>query len=140
MMKFYKLTIITLVLLLTSLSATAGNVVVVNAGNNSKVSISDIKKLYLGKKGAFSNGNRAELTTLIAGSNIRESFNSEVLNKSEPQYAAYWAKMAFTGRAVPPVEYNNSEQVKAFVGSTPNAIGIIDDSLVDSTVKVVLNF
>lgn len=139
-MKFFKLTILAVVLLLIPLSSIAGNVVIVNADNNSKVSISDIKKLYLGKKGAFNNGNKAELATLMSGSSVRLAFNSEVLNKSESQYASYWAKMAFTGRAVPPVEYNNSEQVKAFVGSTPNAIGIIDEKLIDGSVKVVLNF
>ena len=139
-MKIFKLTLVFATLLFASYDSNAGSVVIVNKDNNSKVSISDIKKLYLGKKGAFSNGNRAKLTTLAAGSNIRQSFNTQVLNKSESQYASYWAKMAFTGRAVPPVEYNNSEQVKAFVGSTPNAIGIIDEKLIDSSVKVVLNF
>ncbi|MDA8621668.1 phosphate ABC transporter substrate-binding protein [Psychrosphaera sp.] len=139
-MKFYKLTLVFATLLFASYDSTAGSVVIVNKDNNSKVSISDIKKLYLGKKGAFSNGNRAKLTTLAAGSNIRQSFNTQVLNKSEPQYAAYWAKMAFTGRAEPPVEYNTSEQIKAFVGSTPDAIGIIDETEVDGSVKVVLSF
>lgn len=123
-----------------SFSLFAGNVVVVNSQNNSEVTTADIKKLYLGKKGAFSNGNKAELATLNSGNGVRETFNSSVLNKSESQYTAYWAKMAFTGRGVPPKEFTSPAEVKAFVGSKPNAIGIIDDSLADSTVKVVLNF
>ncbi|GAB3001069.1 phosphate ABC transporter substrate-binding protein [Psychrosphaera aestuarii] len=123
-----------------SCTSIAGNVVVINAENTAKISTSDIKKLYLGKKGAFSNGKKATLATLLAGNSIRESFNIQVLNKNESQYTGYWAKLSFTGRGIAPVEFTSSQEVKRFVSSRPNAMGIIDDKYLDSSLKVVLKF
>jgi hypothetical protein len=48
-----------------------------------------------------------------------------------------WSKLVFTGKATPPKEYANSAEVKKAVAD-PKAIGYIDKSAVDDTVKVIL--
>lgn len=123
-----------------SLPSLAGNVVVVHKDNPTTFSISDAKKIFLGRKGAFDNGQRAVPITLVEGNAIRQSFNRMVLNKSESQYSGYWAKMSFTGRAVPPKEFVSSQEVKEYVSNNPVAVGIMDDKYVDDSVRVVAEF
>lgn len=132
--------IIILALLCFSLPSFAGNVIVVNKENDTKLSLSDAKKIYLGRTGAFNNGKRAVPVTLAEGHKIRADFNRSVLNKSESQYSGYWAKMRFTGRAIPPKEVTNSQEMKEFIANNPNAVGIMNDDFIDDSVRVVARF
>ena len=45
----------------------------------------------------------------------------------------------FSGKATPPKELGSSADVKKFVASNPDAIGYIEKSAVDSSVKVVFS-
>lgn len=132
--------LIILLLFTFSLPSLAANVIVVHKGNNTTFSLSDAKKIFLGRKGAFDNGQRAVPVTLVEGHAIRTDFNRMVLNKSESQYSGYWAKMSFTGRAVPPKELTNSKEVIDFIANNPNAVGIMNDEFVDDRVRVVARF
>ena len=131
---------ITILLLIFSVNATAQNAVIVNSSNTAEISNSDIKKLFLGKRNSFTSGSSATLATIETGNDVREKFNSGVLNKSEAQYTGYWAKLTFTGRATPPKEFASSQAVKEFVASNPDAIGVVDLADVDDSVRVVLEF
>ena len=44
----------------------------------------------------------------------------------------------FTGKGTPPKEYAGNAEVKKAVAADPKAIGYIDKSAVDDTVKVIL--
>ncbi len=52
--------------------------------------------------------------------------------------AAYWNDQYFLG-TFPPVTLSSTEAVKRYVASDPNAIGYVEASSVDSTVRVVLD-
>ena len=49
-----------------------------------------------------------------------------------------WSRLIFTGKATPPKELPDAAAVKKAVATDPKAIGYIDKSEVDSTVKVLL--
>ena len=49
-----------------------------------------------------------------------------------------WARITFTGKGTPPKELKSDAEVKAFVAANPRAIGYVDASAVDSSVKAVL--
>jgi len=68
---------------------------------------------------------------------LRNEFYLKVTNKSAAQARAYWAKLYFTGRGVPPREGTSSEDVKKILNATPGAIGYIDQSALDDSVRVV---
>ncbi len=135
-MKYFFLTL----LLLMTTNVAAETVVVVHPSNTTEITLSDIKKLFLGKKQAFRNGNGAVLATLEEGNPIRKAFNTNVLNKTESMYVGYWAKLTFTGQATPPQEVSGSNDMKTFVANNPNAIGIMDQADVDDSVRVVAEF
>jgi hypothetical protein len=68
---------------------------------------------------------------------LREEFYLKVVNKSAAQAKAHWAKLYFTGRGVPPREGKDSDDIKKILNSTHGAIGYIDQSALDSSVKVL---
>jgi hypothetical protein len=57
---------------------------------------------------------------------------------SPAQVKAFWSKIIFTGRGQPPRTAATSLEAKKLLVANPNAISYIDQSLVDSSVRVVL--
>ena len=72
------------------------------------------------------------------GSAVRNEFYKKVADKEASQAKALWSKLVFTGKATLPKEVAGSAEVKKAVAADPKAIGYIEKSAVDATVKVVL--
>jgi ABC-type phosphate transport system substrate-binding protein len=72
------------------------------------------------------------------GNPVRNEFYKKVADKDASQAKALWSKLVFTGKATPPKEVAGSAEVKKAVAADPKAIGYIEKSAVDATVKVVL--
>ena len=104
------------------------------AGVLDKQIVSDI---FLGKAATLPSGDPITPIEQKDSSPVREEFHSKVTNKSSSQLRAYWSKQIFSGKGKPPKEVDDSLAVKQFVITTPNAIGYIDKSAVDDSVKVV---
>lgn len=94
--------------------------------------------IFLGKAREFPNGGQAIPIDQSEGSAIRDEFYSKVANKSAAQLKAYWSKIIFTGKGQPPREVADSTAVKKLVSENPNAIGYIDKTAIDSSIKTVL--
>ena len=69
---------------------------------------------------------------------LRTEFYKKVLDKDAAQVKAIWSKLVFTGKASAPKELATSADVKKAVAADPSAIGYIEKSQVDDTVKVIL--
>lgn len=123
-----------------AMPVTAAKVVIVNANNTSATDMETVQRTYLGKLKAIADGSRALALTYEQVDATRESFNSSVLGKSESQYSAFWSKLVFTGRGTPPESVASQEEMVKLVGTNPNTIGFVDESLVNDTVKVIGNF
>lgn len=128
-----------LVLLAASTLAHADDlVVIVNAANaTASLTPEQTSNLFLGKATEFPGGGAALPIDFKEGSPIREAFHSKVTKKDPAQLKAYWAKFSFTGKGLPPKEFGSNAEVKKFVATTPGAIGYIEKSAADSSVKVV---
>lgn len=70
---------------------------------------------------------------------LRTEFYKKVLDKDASQVKTIWSKLVFTGKASAPRELVSSTEVKKAVAADVNAIGYIEKSQVDDTVKVVLS-
>ncbi|GLQ32424.1 phosphate ABC transporter substrate-binding protein [Litoribrevibacter albus] len=126
---------------LLSSMAMAGTSVIINAADaGAGLSQGDAKNVYLGKKKSLPSGAKAIPVDQAAESAIREGFLSTIVGKSESQYKSFWAKKVFTGKGKPPEEKADDAAVKAFVASTPGAVGYIDSSNLDDTVKEAFSF
>jgi len=125
---------------LISLPASAEVAVIVNASNDSTISIDDIKRIYLGKSRTFTNGSPVIAINLGKADQTRQSFESHVLKKSASQVKAYWSKLVFTGKGTPPKEVSSVEEMVKLVKENPAVIGYIDSKFVTSEVKVITKF
>jgi len=116
-----------------ALSASAETVVIVSQKNPATRMFSEqASQFFLGKSTLFTPVDQAE------GSPIRADFYHKVADKDAAQVKALWSKLVFTGKATPPKEYSSNAEVKKAVAADPKAIGYIDKSAVDDTVKVIL--
>ena len=128
-----KLIIAALLSSFAAAGASAETVVIVSQKNPATRMFSEqASQFFLGKSNLFTPVDQAE------GSHIRADFYQKVAEKDPAQVKALWSKLVFTGKATPPKEYASSAEVKKAVAADPKAIGYIDKSAVDDTVKVIL--
>jgi ABC-type phosphate transport system substrate-binding protein len=116
-----------------ALPASAETVVIVSQKNPATRMFSEqASQFFLGKSTLFTPIDQAE------GSAIRADFYRKVADKDAAQVKALWSKLVFTGKGTPPKEHAGNAEVKKAVAADPKAIGYIDKSAVDDTVKVIL--
>lgn len=115
-----------------ALPAQAEVVVVVSAkAAESSMTKDQVAQFFLGKSSAMTPIDQAD------GAPIRAEFYKKVADKDVAQAKALWSKLVFTGKATMPKAVEGSAAVKAAVASNPKAIGYIEKSAVDASVKVV---
>lgn len=135
-MKFLKL-LSPALLLAFSATATAEIAVIVNPANGNDLSDKQISRAFLGKLKSFADGQSIKAVNAKSANPTRAEFEKNVLSKSSAQVKAYWSKQLFTGKGTPPDELASDAEILSFVASTPNAIGYIDASKLDGSVKVI---
>jgi len=132
------LVVIGLALSLSSTVVEADVVAVVSAKSPiTTLDKSQVAGIFLGKASRFSNGVQAVPIDQAEGSAVRDEFYGKVTGRTAAQIKAYWAKIIFTGRGLPPPSVSNDTEMKKRISENPGAIGYIDRSLVDSSVRVV---
>lgn len=115
------------------LPAQAETVVIVSAKNPASRMFSEqAAQFFLGKSTMFTPVDQAE------GSAIRAEFYHKIADKDPAQVKAIWSKLVFTGKATAPKEYKSNAEIRKAVADDPKAIGYIDKSAVDDSVKVIL--
>ena len=116
----------------TALPALAEVVAVVNpAAAQASMTKDEVAQYFLGKSGALTPIDQPESAP------VRAEFYKKVTDKDMSQVKALWSKLVFTGKATPPKEVTSSADVKKAVAANPKAIGYIEKSAVDATVKVI---
>jgi ABC-type phosphate transport system substrate-binding protein len=123
-----------ILLLVTMLPLARADVVVIVSAKNpaSSMTAEEVSQIYLGKTNKLKpidNGDKSP---------ARSQFYTKVTGKDEAQIKAIWSKLVFTGKATPPRELVSSADVVKAVAADPNAIGYVDKSAVDASVKVIL--
>lgn len=123
---------------LCSLGAHAELVVIVNPANAATLTAEQVSALYLGNATTFPDGGAVALADQPESASARNDFYQKATGRSAAQAKATWARITFTGKGTPPKELKSDADVKAFVAGNPKAIGYIDSSAVDGSVKVAL--
>lgn len=114
--------------------------VVVNAKNPAaSMTAEQVAAIFLGKTNTLPSGATAVPVDQPEAAAVRELFYSKVAGKQSAQVKAAWSRLVFSGKATPPKELSSSAEVKKFVAANPDAIGYVEKSAVDGSVKVVLS-
>ena len=112
--------------------ALAEVVVVVNPkAAEASMTKEQVAQFFLGKSTAMTPIDQPE------DAPVRAEFYKKVTDKDASQAKALWSKLVFTGKASMPKEVANSAAVKSAVAANPKAIGYMEKSAVDGSVKVV---
>lgn len=123
---------VTAILSFSTMSCFAEVVIVVNAKNPApNMSSEQASQYFLGKSTTLTPIDQTE------GSAIRTEFYKKLADKEGSQVKAIWSKLVFTGKGTLPKEFPSNEAVKKAIAADVNAIGYIEKSSLDSTVKVV---
>ena len=121
-----------------SAQAQADIVAVVSAESSiTRLSTSQLADIFLGKVSRFPDGSLAVPVDLSDGSAERDQFYAKVTGKTPAQIKAYWSKIIFTGRGQPPKAVQNGSDMKTYVAANIDAIGYIDSTMVDNSVRVL---
>ena len=122
-------------------SAAAANAqvaVIVNPHSSiASMTASQIGNLFLGRTPLLPTGATAVLADLPEGSGPRDEFYARIAGKTPDQVKAAWARLLFSGKGAPPREFRSSAELRRFVAGSADAIGYVEKSAVDATVKVV---
>jgi len=117
--------------LFASFAAHAEIIVIVNpaAGPLTQEQLADI---YLGRKLDMMP------VDLPEDAAIRTEFYRKATGRDAAQVKAIWSRLVFTGKGTPPRQLPDAAAVKKAVAADPKAIGYIDKSALDGTVKAAL--
>lgn len=122
-----------------STNAHADVVVIVSAKSHiTSIKAEQAARIFLGKTSTFPDNGDAVPIDQAEGSAIRDEFYAKAVHKNSAQLAAYWAKIIFTGDGRPPEILGSNAAVRKAVADNPNAIGYIDKSAVNKSVRVIL--
>lgn len=110
---------------------------VVNPANTNNLTEKDVQRIFLGKEKKFPDGSETLPVNQVADNSLRKSFDEDVLGRNSSQVSAYWSKLVFTGKGIPPKEVSTDAEVIDLVSKNPSVIGYIDSSSVTDSVKVV---
>ena len=127
-----------LALALSATPAMADVVAVVSAKSAvTALSKSQVIDIFLAKSVRFPDGSPAVPIDQTEGAAVRDEFYASFSGKSAAQIKAYWSKIIFTGRGQPPKVVSNSEEIKKLLAQNPSAIGYIERSLADNSVRIL---
>jgi len=133
---------IVLVSILLTLAAPAARaeIVLVTAIDStiSELSRDEAEQLYMGRRAALSARGALLLLDLPTGP-VRDQFYRLLTGKNPSQIRAYWSRMVFTGRALPPTESADASDAHRILLENPNAIAYLPATYADDpSLRVLL--
>lgn len=99
------------------------------------LSTSDLEAILTGNKKQWSGGGNIEIA-ILKGGPAHEEVVQTYAKKSAAQFKSFWRNLVFSGRGVMPREFDNASAMIQYVAATPNAIGYVEVTAVDASVKV----
>src|SRR3989304_4725460 len=85
-----------------------------------------VSELFLGKTTALPDGTQVKVVDQKDGSVVKDEFYQAVAGKTPDQLKAYWAKIVFTGKGMPPEALAGDKPVKERVAATPGTLGHVN--------------
>jgi len=125
-------------LLFVSIPAARAELLVVGhlKSNIENLTAKQVQDIYLGRVRVLPNGKFA--LPIDQPSPLRAEFYEKLTGRSVEQINAYWARIIFTGQASPPQQLPSDDVVMQTVRENEGAIGYINKTSVDKTVRILL--
>lgn len=124
--------IIASIALLAAVATQAADLVVIVNNAATAPSKEVVADVYLGKSQAFVPHDLSE------SSPVRAEFYQKVTGRDLLQVKSVWSRIVFSGKGQAPAEHPDAAAVKKAVAANPKAIGYIEKSALDGSVKAAL--
>lgn len=124
-------TLCAVVCLGASALAQAEVAVIVNPGAAKAPNQAEVSNIFLGKDKSMKGVDHKDWTP------TKDKFYTSVTNKNESQLKSYWSGLVFTGKGQPLPSVGGDSEVVARVAAEADAIGYVDASAVNDSVKVL---
>jgi ABC-type phosphate transport system substrate-binding protein len=113
-------------------------VVIVNKANPAAaLAANELRPIFQTTKTGWSSGGDATPFNLPDDNRLRQTFDQAVLGLDPDRIARYWKDRKIRGGARAPRQLPNTSAVLAAVAANPGAIGYVNATEVNNTVKVV---
>jgi len=96
-----------------------------------------VVNIFLGRFRQYPSGVTAEPIDQPPDSAEKAAFYQKLVNKELAEINAYWARLVFSGRTLPPRQAANAGEVLELVASSLGAIGYVERPKGESKVKIV---
>jgi ABC-type phosphate transport system substrate-binding protein len=115
-----------------TLTAHAADLVVIANAAAGPLTKDQVADLFLGKSQAYTPVDQPD------GSAVYAEFYKKATGRDAAQVKSTWSRIVFSGKGQAPKQLADSAAVKKAVAADPKAVGYIEKSAVDGTVKVML--
>lgn len=120
----------------------AGAELVLVANPNSGIthlSRGEVVNIYLGRYRRLAGGQTAEPIDLQGDAESKAQFYRKLVNKSLAEINAYWARLMFSGKTLPPRQVATSEEALLQVATRQEALAYVERSRADRRVAIVFD-
>lgn len=101
------------------------------------ISRDDLRPIFQTKKDSWPDGTPARPFNLPEANTVRQGFDAAVLGLDPDRVARYWIDRKIRGGERPPQNAPSAAVMVKVISKTPGAIGYVELTAVDATVKVV---
>jgi ABC-type phosphate transport system substrate-binding protein len=115
----------------------AMRIVVHESNAATSITKAQLSRLFLKKVTTWDNGTPVVPVDQPDTAAVRESFSTLVHGRSVAEVKAYWQRMIFSGRSLPPAIKGSDREVIEFVRTNPGGIGYVSTGAGASGVKVL---
>lgn len=135
------LPLILFLLLAAGKPASAEVVVVMRSGSAvERLSRDEVTHIFLGRYRTLPSGIQAQPIDQAAGSSLRSVFYQRLVNKTQNEINAYWARLHFSGKTSPPIQAASNNEAFERLLASPGAISYMDRAQVDGRLRIVFEF
>lgn len=133
------LVVVTLLFTLTALPARADLVLVVNNRSSiERLSREDVVNVFMGRYRKAPDDSTIRPFDLEGDSPARKVFYRRLIDKSLEEVNAYWARLVFAGRTVPPAQAKGQDDMLEKLANDPHAIGYVDRDFLNASERANL--
>jgi len=93
--------------------------------------------IYMGRYSILADGHKLTPLDQDADSHAKKQFYAKLVDKDISEINAYWARLLFSGRAMPPRTVKTEREVIDIVSKDSSVIGYVDASVLTDKVKVI---
>ncbi len=102
---------------------------------NERITKAEAVNIFMGRFRQYPNGQRAKP---YDNNSSKNTFYKKLINKSPAEVKAYWARLIFSGRTLPPKSLKDSTTVIEKIQSDKQAISYIPLNQANESVKILL--